>query len=520
MKNSLNKISSIKQSTYNLGEIFIYMILITTYSLTILIRFLSKKISFLKKFESFLLRLIKPLDKPKENTLPKTELINIAIKNMLSKKNRFFVTVGGMTIGIAAIVFLVSIGYGLQSLVIDRVARLEEMKQADVSVLPGSNLILNDEAIESFNKVQNVELSLPQIAAVAKVNFNNSMTDMAAYGVTRGYLEQSAISPVIGDIFQNNETKTDITALTEETQEIEEQDITEEILTGDTVIVEGESDTEATLKVSRVIFPESIKDREAVVNRSFLKVLGIDESEALGETFSVSFISINKTLSENQDKIESTAVDYVIIGVTPDDLTPLFYVPLIHLKALGINNYSQVKVVVDDEKNLDAVRTTIEAQGFTSSSVVDTVAQINGLFSTARTVLALLGTIALFVASFGMFNTLTVSLLERTREIGLLKAMVMKSNEVRDLFLAESMIMGSLGGLLGIILGLVVGKLIELLISIYALLNGVGTISIVDMPILFVILIILISFLVGILTGIYPARRATKISALNALRYE
>ena len=119
-----------------------------------------------------------------------------------------------------------------------------------------------------------------------------------------------------------------------------------------------------------------------------------------------------------------------------------------------------------------------------------------------------------------MFNTLTVSLLERTREIGLLKAMGMKSHEVRDLFLAESMIMGSLGGFLGLTVGLLVGKILELFLSIYAILNGIGAITIVHIPLTFALFIVLISFMVGVLTGLYPARRATTISALNALRYE
>jgi ABC-type antimicrobial peptide transport system permease subunit len=195
-------------------------------------------------------------------------------------------------------------------------------------------------------------------------------------------------------------------------------------------------------------------------------------------------------------------------------------VPFIHLRVLGIDNYSQVKVVAKDDKDLPTIRQEIEAQGYGTTSVVDTVAEIEGLFSTMRTVLALLGTIALLVAGLGMFNTLTVSLLERTREIGLLKAMGMKSDEVRELFLAESMIMGSLGGFLGIIVGLIVGKILELGLSIYASANGAGAVKIIDMPILFVISIISISFIVGIITGIYPAMRATKISALNALRYE
>jgi ABC-type antimicrobial peptide transport system permease subunit len=119
-----------------------------------------------------------------------------------------------------------------------------------------------------------------------------------------------------------------------------------------------------------------------------------------------------------------------------------------------------------------------------------------------------------------MFNTLTVSLLERTREVGLMKAMGMKSVEVRELFLTESVIMGFFGGILGLFLGICLGKLLSLTLSAFSLIKGVGFVDISYAPLAFVFLVVMLSVLIGILTGYFPARRATKISALNALRYE
>lgn len=522
MKKSQKKTLKFKGIGKSIFGLIKYILLITVYGLYLLIQKVTNKLKFLKFLEKFFYTLINALETKESGQISKIELIDLAIKNMTSKKNRFLVTVGGMTVGIAGIVFLVSIGYGLQSLVTNRVARLEEMKQADVSVLPGSRLFLNDDTLSSFREIEDVDLALPQIAVVGKINFNNSVTDMAVYGVTREYLEQSAIAPISGQIFDNNELETDI-VVTKELIEESSLDTTipsEYDLTDDFIEIEGESESDSTLQISKVQFPESLKDRGAVVNRSFLRVLAIDEQDALDKTFSVTFVSTNKSLEGDQERIESNAVDYKIIGITPDDATPLLYVPFIHLRALGITNYSQIKIAVDQDRNLPQVRQTIEAKGFNTSSVVDTVAQIEGLFSTVRTVLGLLGTIALLVAALGMFNTLTVSLLERTREIGLLKAMGMKADEVRDLFLAESMIMGSLGGFLGLVIGLSLGKVLELLLSAYAVLNGAGRVTIIDIPILFALSIFLISFFVGVATGIYPARRAKKISALNALRYE
>lgn len=503
-------------------QVIIYLFLIWAYVILRLISALSSKIRLFSNLETSFNNLLIKLDGAPDDTISRIELIELAVANMKAKKSRTMVTIGGMTIGIGAIVFLVSIGFGVQSLVISKVARLEEMRQTDVSTTPKSNLFLNDDKLNVFRDFPNVEMVLPQISVVGKVNFNNSSTDMAVYGVTQQYLEQSAISPVIGKSFKSNETEALYEVITSNYFEdsTEAQKNKDEVLVGDWIEVEGESNTGEQYEVSKIVLPAEINDREAVVNKAFLKVLNIKEENALNLTFKVAFIASGKILSDEQDRIESTPTEYKIIGVTPDDSTPIFYVPFIHLKSLGIKNYSQVKIVTTAEEKLRAVRDLVESQGFSTTSVVDTVAQINNLFSTARTLLALLGTVALLVASLGMFNTLTVSLLERTREIGLLKAMGMRSSEIRDSFLAESMLMGTMGGILGIVLGFILGKILEILLSILAINNGAEWLNIIEIPVDFSFLIIILSFLVGVLTGLYPARRATKISALNALRYE
>jgi putative ABC transport system permease protein len=119
-----------------------------------------------------------------------------------------------------------------------------------------------------------------------------------------------------------------------------------------------------------------------------------------------------------------------------------------------------------------------------------------------------------------MFNTLTISLLERTREVGVLKSMGMKSKEVKNLFLTESMIMGFFGGIIGIIFGMLLGRFVSLFLSVFSLLQGLGFINVVYLPLSFGITVVFLSLIVGFITGYYPAKRATKISALNALRYE
>jgi putative ABC transport system permease protein len=100
-----------------------------------------------------------------------------------------------------------------------------------------------------------------------------------------------------------------------------------------------------------------------------------------------------------------------------------------------------------------------------------------------------------------MFNTLTVSLLERTREVGLMKAMGLKSGEVKSLFLTESMIVGLYGGILGLLLGIGFGKLLSLILSALSVVKGVGFVDVSYVPISFVVFVIFLSILVGIATG-------------------
>jgi len=634
---------------------------------------------------SYYQKLIKILEGPRLKTISRTELIELSLRNMKAKKTRTVVTIGGMMIGIGAIVFLVSVGYGLQQLVITRVARLEEMKQADVTPQAGGKVKITDKTLSDFKDIPAVEEALPLIAVVGRVSYQSSVSDMAAYGVTADYLKQSAIKPVQGRIFESNELVSSIQSpvsregeiagssvqkgnFGEKIQEVEfaiepgkwvrvrESPSTTGKIIGYTKRVEGNSSgnevwggsyesednagkvgeteegkilgkwikakvflwkeekcdfqtqgdcedgrymvmrdeenkqmqkegyfAEINLQVlsSNIIQNSKVKSqndnlkfksenssrsilgetttatdseqamrddidwveiaseagiiappetktvelaenakRQAVVNRAMLKVLGINETEAIGKKFKVSFVVVSELLTDQKEKIESAPVEYTIVGVTPEEKTPLFYVPFIDLRGLGITNYSQVKLVVKNQAELAKTRRQVEAMGYVTRSVADTVEQINSLFGTLRTVLMLLGMVALSVAALGMFNTLTVSLLERTREVGLMKAMGMKSSEVQELFLTESMIMGFFGGVLGIVVGIILGKLMGLVLSFFAIFKGVGYVDISYVPLSFVIVIVFLSLLVGIATGIYPAKRATKISALNALRYE
>ncbi|NMA29647.1 MAG: FtsX-like permease family protein, partial [Candidatus Pacebacteria bacterium] len=315
-------------------------------------------------------------------------------------------------------------------------------------------------------------------------------------------------SAVVNQIDTNGEAS--IESLLAEFSEDEDLDLVEII-----------SQLESVNRIEKIIMPfQNSAKKIVLVNRSMLNLLGIDENSALGESFNATLVFDGKLFNQSESLVESDEVMMTIAGILPDDKTPAFYLPFGDVKGTGISNYSQAKVIIGDQDKIIQSRQEIETMGFRTNSVLDTVERINNLFNSLRLGLLVFGLVALSVAALGMFNTLTVSLLEKTREVGLMKAIGMKSQEVKMLFLAESVIMGFLGGVLGLIFGFLAGQILNLVLTSIAVASGFDPIVATHIPFNLALLITASSFVIGVATGFYPANRATRISALNALRYE
>jgi hypothetical protein len=169
---------------------------------------------------------------------------------------------------------------------------------------------------------------------------------------------------------------------------------------------------------------------------------------------------------------------------------------------------------------VESTRKQIENIGFSTEYVGDTVSEISQVFTLFRVILGAFGLIAMIVAALGAFNTLTISLLERVREVGLFKALGMRNKDVYKLFLAESIIIGITGGLIGLFFGTMLGNLINVILSFLAQKSGAEQIQIFITPWTFSLSVAGFSIIVGFLTGWYPSRRAVKINPLDALKYE
>jgi len=515
---------------------FWFLVILTVFvTLEFILVFLSFKIfskgTFKEKLTNFKVSILEKLDKRQVNTISPLEIISLSYRNMKMKKSRVAITVGGMILGIGTIVLLVSIGYGLQELVTNRVTNLEEVKQVNVTTQIGSNLKLNSKVVSNIKEMSDAQFVIPIIESIGKIELNGSQIDTAVIGVQSSYFDKSSIKPVTGATFKNDDLDT-----LNKSKVIPGKKTADSTTPVTTPSVQGVEDQKASTNLDWVEVPSEIEvikqeeevqyilggdtKREVVVNRAALRVLGLAEDSSIGKKINVQLITTQGQVDETGTKNVSEQTSYKIVGVTPDDKTPVIYIPIVDLKSLGVTNYSQLKVGAPTEKALVDLRKKIESIGFNTASVADTINQINTLFGTIRFILGIFGSIALAVAALGLFNTLTVSLLERTREIGLMKAMGMRSYEIERVFLTESMIVGLFGGLIGLLVGFAIGKFIGLILTLVSLDKGLGFIDVAYIPADFVFIVLILSLFVGVITGIYPARRAKKISALNALRYE
>lgn len=444
----------------------------------ILEKLILKKSDLSSKASNLILKIFNKLEGKKKGlqaSISSWDLGEISLSYLMEKKSRTLITVLGVGVGIGFITFLLSLGYGLESLVIEEVAEIEEMRQVIVNPVVGSEVVVDEENFEIISGIDGVEDTHPLVNIATTVYYGDSQTDIVAYGVNSDYL-----------------------------------DVTRETFLRGVNFGQGE--------------------QEVVVDSNLLEVLGIEAQEIIGEKLSLEFIPVDREVDvieqEEEDRIAEVQgifddrVEYKVVGVIDNGDSPVAFFPIKDAMDLGIDDYSEVLVSLKENSDMVAVRREIETLGMETTSVMDTVAQIENLFRYLRIGLAVLGTIAFVIAVLGMINTLTVSLMERTREVGLLKSIGMRSNEVRRMFITESMLIAFFGGVSGVVLGALFGFLISLIISGISMSGGGEYLAISRIPLYLIAGVVFISVVIGFLTGLYPSKRAVRMSPLDALRYE
>jgi putative ABC transport system permease protein len=185
--------------------------------------------------------------------------------------------------------------------------------------------------------------------------------------------------------------------------------------------------------------------------------------------------------------------------------------------------YQNVLVKVDDRANVGAVVAAVKKAGYLTFSAQDALNSINQAFVMIQLILGGIGAVALVVAAIGIANTMTMAIYERTREIGIMKALGATNRDVLRIFLTEAGTIGFVGGALGVTVGWFVGFLVDLFVRTQLqnpTAGEAGRDAVITTPIWLMALALAFATVIGLVSGIYPALRAATLKPLQALRTE
>jgi len=182
--------------------------------------------------------------------------------------------------------------------------------------------------------------------------------------------------------------------------------------------------------------------------------------------------------------------------------------------------YDSLTVRVKSPSLVKSVEDAIQHMGYGTFSLLDATKSLRLVFAVFDLFLGIFGSLALAVASLGIVNTLVMAILERRREIGILKALGAADRDIRRLFFAEAGVMGLLGGIFGVTLGWLIGTALTFGTNVYLRKRDLPPIDLSSVPWWMVASAIAFSVVVSLAAGIYPASRAAKLNPVEALRYE
>jgi len=182
--------------------------------------------------------------------------------------------------------------------------------------------------------------------------------------------------------------------------------------------------------------------------------------------------------------------------------------------------YPQVTLALDPHVVAKPIRDSIKAMGYETFSFAEQFDQMQKFFLYFDLILGIIGGIALVTASLGIINTMIMSIVERTREIGVLKALGADDRDVRLLFLVESGVIGAVGSILGILVGWAMARAASLVSQSIMKSTGVDPIELFAVPFWLIAIAFLFGLSVSVIAGAFPARRASRIDPVAALRNE
>ena len=464
------------------------------------------------------------------------DLTELALRNLRESLLRNSLTTVGISVGVASLVAMLSLGIGLQQMASRRlvksglfdtiiVSSRREMRgmgreEERNGPIPAQSRILDEAARLEIERMANVSEAYPDIRFATELRFEDKphLTTVSA-------LPQSAKGNDSFDGMQGAFFSSDTAP-----EAILQKSFAEELL-GKTPPL-GAPEPNVT-DLAKPLLGKELTMRYA--QRAASPTQQAAQSSDPGSNSSSDFAGVSYSVVSREQKLK-------IVGVS--DLDPesmrgptraKVFLPLKLAESLHIMQptdlrelardsdqpvYSSISVRVKNPAQIQIVEDAIKKMGFTTFSIADASRGLRQFFGVLYAFLGIFGSLALMVASIGIVNTLVMAILERRREIGIMKAIGASDADVKKLFFAEAGAMGILGGMLGVVLGWAIGQVINFGTNIYLKRQSLPPEHFWAVPWWLVGFAIGFAFVVSLVSGLYPAGRAARLDPVQALRYE
>jgi putative ABC transport system permease protein len=303
-------------------------------------------------------------------------------------------------------------------------------------------------------------------------------------------------------------------------------------------------DEDSVEKVKGRFFSSSTAN-EVLLQRDFAKKLDPNPEAVLGKMLTIRYAQRQSGEAAGSFSIERQEKQFVIVGLLDEEpfggmrmisrarvflptqtaeqmnlMQPADTQQLVR-STPGARNYSMLTVRMKSAAYAEKVEESVKKMNYSAYSYLDATRSMRRFFAVLDMFLGIFGSLALAVASLAIVNTLVMAVLERRREIGIMKALGASDIDVKKLFFAEAATMGFTGGALGVAIGWLIGRAINLGTTIYLhKVMKMPTENLWTVPLWLVAGAIVFSVLVSVVAGIYPAARAAKLDPVQALRYE
>ena len=432
------------------------------------------------------------------------DMTELAVRNLREAILRNSLTTLGVAVGVASLVAMLSLGVGLQQLASSRLNKSGLFDSIFVTAKnnlrgPGAGppatraaspkaRPLDEDARTELTKLPAVIEVYPQIRFFTEVRFDGKPFATVVAGMPESSEQSGSFDGMQGSFFSSTNADEAILQI-EFAKELNPQ--TKDLIGKDLVLRYAERQSLASESGGTA---QNSGGFSVVPKEKHLRIIGIVETEPASGFggFGSGRLLIPLPVAETLRAAQVNDLRDVLRGSSPSDKPA----------------YASLSVRVKSPSLVDATEKKIKDLGFSAFSLLDASKSLRIFFSVFDLLLGIFGSLALAVATLGIVNTLVMAILERRREIGVLKALGAADGDVKQLFFVEAGVMGLSGGVLGVLLGWLIGQALTFATNVYLKRQDLPGVQISSVPLWLIAGAIGFAILVSLIAGLYPASRA------------